>query len=202
MLHISNETSKLVLKIAYVFLLENHYFSSTVLKLDKKRFFFFQKCHLLALQIMNCPYLIETYQNISMPSSKAVSFHLWFAATPILKGWGNFHLRKYFHIWAGCAKLKYLDLSDNKLTTLTKDNFGEISKESLEIDLYENPLRCDCSSASFRRWYDDVSFMFIFVFIKHVSNFFLYYACAGEIMIVKCLQAIQVFLENIGICTC
>jgi len=78
-------------------------------------------------------------------------------------------------MWAGCVKLKYLDLSDNKLTTLTEDNFGEISKESLEIDLYENPLRCDCSSASFRRWYDDVSFRVTFVFIQLFQKFYSIY---------------------------
>lgn len=57
----------------------------------------------------------------------------------------------------GANKLTSLDLSDNLLETIAANTFDGMAKENLEVNLYENPLNCNCSMRGLKSWIDNVS---------------------------------------------
>ena len=58
-----------------------------------------------------------------------------------------------------------VDLSDNLLQNVAANTFNGLTKENIQVDLYENPLLCDCSMAPFRRWSDEVRLVINYVAI-------------------------------------
>ncbi|CAK8686185.1 unnamed protein product [Clavelina lepadiformis] len=56
----------------------------------------------------------------------------------------------------GVHQLKAMDFSDNLLETLPQSLFSDLNKESLNIDLYENPLNCNCSLSWFKTWTNEL----------------------------------------------
>ena len=71
---------------------------------------------------------------------------------------------------AGATKLTVIDLSDNLLQSIPPRTFDGLTKENIQIDLYENPLLCDCSMAPFRQWSDQVRNSVIFCTRLESSN--------------------------------
>nr|XP_009860830.1 slit homolog 3 protein isoform X2 [Ciona intestinalis]XP_026693342.1 slit homolog 3 protein isoform X2 [Ciona intestinalis] len=56
----------------------------------------------------------------------------------------------------GAVKLRDIDLSDNRIQTLDKGTFKDMKGENLVLNLLENPLGCDCNTAWFKSWTDEV----------------------------------------------
>ena len=64
------------------------------------------------------------------------------------------------------VKLRYLDISSNNIKCLSKNTTGELknllsnSTRSLQINLQNNPLQCNCECYSFLKWYKSTGIEF------------------------------------------
>nr|CAB3266366.1 slit homolog 3 protein [Phallusia mammillata] len=57
----------------------------------------------------------------------------------------------------GAYNLKKIELSDNFISTIPTPAFDDQKKESVEIELYANPMTCDCTNSWLTGWYDQLN---------------------------------------------
>ena len=50
----------------------------------------------------------------------------------------------------------FIDLTENKLTTLKRGTFDFLSSDELTVELWENPFNCDCNLQWLKRWIESV----------------------------------------------
>ncbi|XP_039264697.2 uncharacterized protein LOC120340487 [Styela clava] len=72
---------------------------------------------------------------------------------------GNKIMRLDKRAFTGAEKLRLLDLSDNLLETLPPGVFDSLhDEEQVSVEMYENPIRCDCSLRWLKLWSDNLPF--------------------------------------------
>ena len=64
--------------------------------------------------------------------------------------------------YSGAGNLNLIDLSDNKISDLPQGAFTGISRENVQINLYENRLNCSCSLAWLKTWTNHVRIIVFF----------------------------------------
>ena len=50
-----------------------------------------------------------------------------------------------------------LDLSENNITWIHSDAFSTLSQERLTVELWGNPILCDCNMKEFKAWIEEVN---------------------------------------------
>ena len=57
---------------------------------------------------------------------------------------------------SGAINLNHIELNDNNIATIKEGSFEGIKHEEMKIEMYENPINCDCHLSWFKDWHKEV----------------------------------------------
>lgn len=65
-------------------------------------------------------------------------------------------IRHIFH--SNCSHLRSIDLSENMIERLPVGIFNPLLRDGLQIELWMNPIVCDCRMQWFKQWIEQVTY--------------------------------------------